>query len=94
MNEEQLEAALAQLVVRLMEIGRDFAACETPEDKRENAMAALEAVIKYLQGVKAPRETNSVFLALFADIENLQKGCQTEFLGKGAKRRGSPQKPR
>jgi hypothetical protein len=52
MNDDQLDAALEALVrvqgelkERLKKIGRDFAACRTPGDKRENVPRPFGALV-------------------------------------------------
>ncbi|QRM27375.1 hypothetical protein [Microvirga sp. VF16] len=69
-----------RLFERLAEVGRGFGQAVTAADKQQNAMAALEAVIEYLNARKAGLDCIKPLLALWGDIENLCDGNEVDFL--------------
>jgi hypothetical protein len=69
-----------RLCERLAEVGRGFGQAVTAADKQQNAMAALEAVIVYLNARKANIDCVKPLLALWSDIENLCDGNEVDFL--------------
>jgi hypothetical protein len=59
---------------KLAEIGRDFAGATNDIEQRQNALAALEAIIKHCLAADVPSDAIVTMNALFADIENLNEG--------------------
>ncbi|MFC1456391.1 hypothetical protein ACETIH_06575 [Microvirga arabica] len=70
----------ARLFERLAEVGRGFGKAVTAADKQQNAMAALEAVVEYLNARKASLDCIKPLLGLWGDIENLCDGNEVDFL--------------
>jgi hypothetical protein len=69
-----------RLCERLAEVGRGFGQAVTAADKQQNAMAALEAIIEYLNARKANIDCVKPLLGLWGDIENLCDGNEVDFL--------------